>query len=48
MFFPLCLPITTQINDLSPYTLPGKTTNQNVHFIYQCGRDVDPYFANKI
>ena len=31
-----------------PYTLPGKTTNENNCFIYQHGGDVDPYIAGKI
>ena len=45
--FPSSLPITTQTSNFSPYTLPGKMTSQNVHFIYQHGVDVDPYFAGK-
>ena len=35
-------------NDLSPYILPEKTTNQNVRFISQHGENVDLYFAGKI
>ena len=35
-------------NDFYPYTLPGKTTNQNVYFIYQYVGDIGTYFANKI
>ena len=31
----------------SPYTLPGKTINQNVCFIYQHGVAFNPYFAGK-